>query len=78
MARRPAFEDLPVGACFAFDAGAKRATRRKVDAHHTILIPGGKRPMPLHDVETPVTPTACPTSFGRRKRRRNSTKKRNR
>jgi hypothetical protein len=70
VARRPTFEDLPVGACFAFDAGAKRATRRKVDVRHTVTIPGGKRPMPVHDVEVPVTPTTCPASFGWRRRRR--------
>jgi len=75
MARRPVFADLPVGACFAFDPGAKRATRRKVSERSTVTIPGGKRSMSIYDVEVGVTPTACPTSFGRRKRR---TKKRSR
>jgi hypothetical protein len=70
MARRPAFGDLPVGACFAFDVGAKHATRRKVDARSTIVLPDGKRPLRVDDIDTPVSAMACPTSFGRRKRRK--------
>jgi len=71
MARRAAFFDLPIGACFAFESGARRATRRKVGERHTVAIPGGKRSMPVYDTEIGVTPTACPTSFGRRRRRKN-------
>jgi len=67
---RTSFDDLPVGACFAFEAGTKHATRRKVDARHTIPIPGGKRPLIMDDLDTIVHARACPVSFGRRKRRR--------
>lgn len=77
MARRLTFEDLPIGACFAHEAATPVATRRKVDTHHVVIIPGGKRPLVVHDLETPVVSKSCPTSFGRRKRRRN-TKKRSR
>lgn len=75
MGRVP-FEDLPVGACFAFEASAKQATRRKVDERRTIIIPGGKRPLIMDDLETRVRAMACPVSFGRRRRR--SIKKRSR
>jgi acetone carboxylase gamma subunit len=64
------FERLPVGACFAFDAGTKQATRRKVDARHTLTIPGGKRPLIVDDVDVRVHTKACPVSFGRRRKRR--------
>jgi hypothetical protein len=63
------FEDLPVGACFAFEAATKHATRRKFDERHTITIPGGKRPLIMHDLDTLVVSKSCPTSFGRRRRR---------
>jgi len=65
------FEELPVGACFAFDPSSKHATRRKVDERRTMVIPGGKRPFLVDDVETRVHLKNCPVSFGRRKRRRN-------
>ena len=65
MARRATFEYLPVGACFAFDPETPRATRRKIDKRHTIVIPGGKRPLTVSDVDVPVRAMACPTSFGR-------------
>lgn len=68
-ARAPTFEQLPVGACFAFDAASKQATRRKVDAHRTIVIPGGKRPFYMDDIETRVHTHACPVNFGRRRKR---------
>ena len=64
------FAKLPVGACFAFEAGTKQATRRKVDAHRTLVIPGGKRPFYVDDLDTHVHERACPTSFGRRRKRR--------
>lgn len=66
---RHVFADLPVGACFAFEAATKQATRRKVDESHTVTIPGGRRPMRVDDVETHVFVKACPVSFGRRRRR---------
>ena len=77
MARRLTFEDLPIGACFAFETSTKVATRRKVDERHTLTIPGGKRPLVMHEIDTPVVSKSCPTSFGRRRHRRN-TKKRSR
>jgi hypothetical protein len=77
MARRLTFEDLPVGACFAFEVASPVATRRKVDTHRTVIIPGGKRPLVVHEIDTPVVTKACPTSFGRRRKRR-STQKRSR
>jgi hypothetical protein len=75
MSRKTPFEDLPVGACFAFAPDAKQATRRKVDERHTVVIPGGKRPLIIDDVETRVHAMACPVSFGRRRRRRTNKKR---
>lgn len=69
MSKRVTFEDLAVGACFAFDAGSKQPTRRKVDERSTIVIPGGKRPLRVDDVEMRVHEKACPINFGRRRRR---------
>lgn len=71
-----AFEKLPVGACFAFDASSRQATRRKVDASHTVIIPGGKRPLRVDDVDTRVYTKACPVSFGRRRKRRKNKRSR--
>jgi len=68
MPRLP-FEELPVGNCFAFDPSSKQATRRKIGERQTITIPGGKRPMRVENVEALVTTRACPTSFGRAKRK---------
>jgi hypothetical protein len=68
---RVAFEDLPVGSCFAYEADTRQATRRKVDERRTIVIPGGKRPFHVDDVETRVHLKPCPVSFGRRRRRKN-------
>ena len=70
MARRTAFEDLPVGACFAFNPDAPRATRRKIDERRTIVLPGGKRPLRVDDVDIAVSAMACPVGFGRRRKRR--------
>jgi hypothetical protein len=74
---RTTFEDLSVGECFAFDASSRQATRRKVDARHTLTIPGGKRPLIVDDIDVRVHTKACPVSFGRRRKRR-KTKKRSR
>lgn len=68
MSRLP-FEELPVGSCFAFDPNSKQATRRKVGERQTVTIPGGKRPMRIENVEALVTTRACPTGFGRTKRK---------
>ena len=77
MPKRIEFAELPVGACFAYDAGSKYATRRKIDERHTIVIPGSKKPFRVDDIETRVFTKACPVSFGRRRKRR-TTKKRSR
>jgi hypothetical protein len=65
------FDELPVGACFAFDPTSKHATRRKVDARSSIIIPGGKRPLRVEDIDTRVHLKTCPMPFGRRRRRKN-------
>jgi len=66
-ALRFTFRELPDGACFAFDPTAKHATRRKVDERHTIVIPGGKRPLVVDNAGMHVHLMTCPTSFGRRR-----------
>jgi hypothetical protein len=70
MARQATFEELPVGACFAFDEDAKKPTRRKVDAQHTVAVPGGTRPMRVGDVDVRVSALSCQVAFGRRRKRR--------
>ena len=71
MAKRLTFEDLPPGACFAYDPSARAATRRKVDERHTVVLPGGRRAFRVDDVEFHVVPKPCPTGLGRRHSRRN-------
>lgn len=72
------FAQLPVGACFAFDAESSRATRRKVDSRHTVNLPGGRRRMNVGDIDTRIHERACPTNFGRRRRRKSRKTKRSR
>lgn len=64
------FRQLPVGACFAFDAETITATRRKVGSTHTIVLPNGRRRMNVGDVDTRIHERACPVNFGRRRRRK--------
>lgn len=75
MGKRIMFEELPVGACFAFEASTKQATRCKVGERHTVTIPGGKRPLRVDDIEMHVHAKACPVSFGRRRRRQRKNKR---
>lgn len=76
MSKRIEFAELPIGACFAYDAGSTKATRRKVDERHTIVIPGSKKPFRVDDVETRVYTKACPVNFGRRRKRRRTKRSR--
>jgi hypothetical protein len=64
MKQKPiAFEKLPVGACFAYEATTKQATRRKAGERHTAFVPNGKKPFRVDDVEQPVYVRPCPASF---------------
>jgi len=77
VSKRTTFDRLPVGACFAYDAGTKQATRRKVDASHTALVPAtSKRSYRVDDIEMRVFEKACPVSFGRRRKRRRNKRSR--
>ncbi len=69
MSKRVEFADLPIGACFAYDADSVKATRRKVDARRTVVIPGSQKAFRVDDVETRVFTKACPVNFGRRRKR---------
>lgn len=72
MARGITFERLPVGACYAYESGTTRATRKKVDPKHVTIIPGGNRTYRVEDIEMRVHEKACPVNFGRRRRRKRS------
>lgn len=76
MSKRIEFAELPVGACFAYDASSAKATRRKVDDRHTVVIPGSKKSFRVDDVETRVFTKACPVNFGRRRKRRRTERSR--
>lgn len=78
MSKKTTFERLPVGACFAYEAATKHATRRKVDESHTMLVPStaSKRTYRVDDVEARVFEKACPVSFGRRRKRRRTKRSR--
>lgn len=64
------FRQLPVGACFAFDAETITATRRKIDSGHTVVLPNGRRRMNVGDVDTRIHERACPVNFGRRRHKK--------
>ncbi len=71
FSRSQVFADLPVGTCFAFSSQAVQATRRKVDARRVLVVPRGKRPLVVEDVEVAVHPKPCAMpGVGRRRRRR--------
>ena len=63
------FDELPVGACFAFEKKTKHATRKKVDRQNAIMLPKS-RPYKLDDLDTPVFPKPCAVTFGRRRKTR--------
>lgn len=58
------FERLSVGQCFAYSPTAKAPTRKKVDRSRALMVPGGKRPLRVEDVDVSVNPLEC-SSLGR-------------
>jgi hypothetical protein len=66
--KRPTFDTLPVGTCFAYEEKAKKATRRKVADRRAVALPHGKLPMHV-GVDKQVKVLPCETALGRRRRR---------
>jgi len=52
------FNELPVGACFAFSPTARRATGKKTGTRSALLLPGG-RPTVVRMPNLPVRVMAC-------------------
>jgi hypothetical protein len=76
MSKRTLFENLAVGSCYAHESSTRHATRRKIDARHTITLPDGRRTFRVEDIETPVYVRPCAVSFGRRRKRRKNKRSR--